>query len=669
MSNPDVVLHIGMQQSGATMLQRALSGLRPQLRAHGVAYVDHGQLNGLDSAAGWGRDAGADRRKEAGFERELAETVERERQETAAAGGGAHTVLLSSDHLVGSRNIDGGDADPFRPQAGPAVSQVIRALGAERVRLLLYTHRQDRLLEFCYLREVQKGRHHRFGDQFPRRFEPICDYVGLIERLSALPEVCDVTIRPFELIGAGAVAFVDDFLDVVGLQGALDLGPIGGRLSPRRVYSRQGLQIALAMNPHLETDEDRRLVRDFLINNFAATDDGRSRFISKRVRQQILDAYAEPNRQLFRTCLPDLPEDSYASDTSTARLGAVLRPSAAGGDTDAPDTDAPDTPGEASPPRVRGLVGTLALPVRGGGKKHPPRRAAAAVRLATDPIKDRAGRAADRVPLFYGLKLRYLARRCDAFLVSFPKCGRTWLRVMVGIALGERFGVQVRNLRRFTNADIRHPGVPRVLATHDDSPQGKRAHQVIGNKRGYRGAKVILLVRDPGDVVVSLYFHVTRRRRQAYDGSLSDFVRDPVGSLASLLAFYDAWAAHLAAANVLLVRYEDMHADPRRELRRVLDFLGVGQVRDATVERAVEEASFDRLQRMEREGTAGTRALRTKTAADPESYKVRRGKVGGYVDYLDDADVSYVAAAVASSHGARDLGYASSDADASMEDV
>ena len=26
---------------------------------------------------------------------------------------------------------------------------------------------------------------------------------------------------------------------------------------------------------------------------------------------------------------------------------------------------------------------------------------------------------------------------------------------------------------------------------------------------------------------------------------------------------------------------------------------------------------------------------------DPESYKVRRGKIGGYVDYLDPSDVEY----------------------------
>ncbi|HSK96223.1 MAG TPA: sulfotransferase domain-containing protein, partial [Euzebyales bacterium] len=257
----------------------------------------------------------------------------------------------------------------------------------------------------------------------------------------------------------------------------------------------------------------------------------------------------------------------------------------------------------------------------------------------------------------YRAKVRLLARRCDAFLVSFPKCGRTWLRMMLGSALSEHYGISVRNLRRFTDADVTHPGLPRVLATHDDSPQVKSPHRVMRDKRAYRHSKVVLLTRDPRDAIVSLYFHVTRRRQVPYDGDLSAFVRERSGGLASLLAFYDAWAPHLDRDNVLLVRYEDMHAAPARELERVLTFLDVSGVEDAVVERAVTASSFERLQRMEREGSAGTRALRTTTTHDPEAYKVRRGKVGGYVDYLSASDIAAVDAAVSRSVGARALGY------------
>jgi hypothetical protein len=229
--------------------------------------------------------------------------------------------------------------------------------------------------------------------------------------------------------------------------------------------------------------------------------------------------------------------------------------------------------------------------------------------------------------------------------------------MMLGAALSEHYGIRVRNLRRFTDADIDHPGMPRILATHDDSPQSKPPHRVMRSKRAYAGRKVVLLVRDPRDAVVSLYFHVTRRRQVPYAGDLTDFVRDRTGSLASLLAFYDAWAPHLTDDNVLLVRYEDMHTDPHRELRRLLEFLNVDDVDDAVVHRAVDGASFDRLQRVERGGSAPTRALRTDSTDDPESYKVRRGKVGGHRAYLAPSDIATMDAAIGRSSGARTLGY------------
>lgn len=641
MSVPDLVLHIGMQQSGATMIQRALSRLRPQLRAHGVAYIGHRRISELEHVAGWDRTADCDPSQAADFERELAAAVAHEQgRVTEARGGTAGTVLVASDHMVGADNLDHTDGSPFRPHAVPAVAQVLRALGAERTRLVLYTHRQDRLMEFCYLREIQKGAHHDLAEQFPQRFDPVFDYHDLIERLRSLPQVTDIRVRPFELVAAGQRAFVDDFLDAVDLKGALDLDVIGNDLAPHRVYSRRGLRIALGMNPHLETGRDRKLVREFLLANFAAEDERQSRFLPRRERQKILAAYREQNRRLFRTHMPDLPEDSYEDNEATARLGGVAGPST--GDR------------SAASGRRSGLVGMLPTLVGDRGRGGSTGTSGG----AAEPLAGVVAHLADRNTVLYRLKVRMLGRRCDAFVVSFPKCGRTWLRMMLGTALGEHYGVTVRNVRRFTDADVHHPGMPRVLATHDDSPQTKPANRVMRDKRAYRGSSVVLLVRDPRDVIVSLYFHVTRRRGRPYEGDLADFVRDRTGSLASLLAFYDAWTPRLGDDNVLLVRYEDMHTDPGRELRRVLAFLGVERVADVTVDRAVTGASFERLQRMEREGSAPTRALRTVTIDDPESYKVRRGKVGGFVDYLDPEDIAAIDDAIARSPGARALGYA-----------
>lgn len=480
---------------------------------------------------------------------------------------------------------------PFDDAAVRPVATAIAATPADQLRLIVHVRRQDRLLELSYVEAVDSGGTASFDEQFPDAAAPVLDYAALLERLAALPGVADVQVRPVELSADHASS---------------------------RIYSARGLQIALAMNAHLETDAERKKVRTFWHQHFADPGKDGDGFLEPAMRQGILDAYRDMNATLFRTWMPDLPEDGYTSVAATQEMIRTVHPE----------------------------------PLASVAPASPPPHASAA-----DRAKETVARWAERNPVLYFAKVRLLSRRCDAFVVSFPKCGRTWLRVMLGHALAEAAGVKVGNPMRFTKAEAIAPALPRILATHDDSPQSKPAEAVLRSKRAYRGSKVVFLVRDPRDVIVSLYFHVTRRRGRHYEGTLSDFVRDRNGSLASLLAFYDAWVAQ-DDTPVLLVRYEAMQDDPGRELQRVLDFVGVRSLDEAAVTRAVEQASFERLQRAEREGTARTKALRTSKADDPESFKVRRGKVGGYVDYLTPDDIRFVEAAIAASPGARHLGYA-----------
>ena len=252
--------------------------------------------------------------------------------------------------------------------------------------------------------------------------------------------------------------------------------------------------------------------------------------------------------------------------------------------------------------------------------------------------KDYVARLAERNHIVYAWKVRWLARRTDIFLVSFPKTGRTWLRVLLGRALQQHTGLRGRNLLRYTAARVHHPGLPRMLATHDDSPQAKRADEIIADKRPYRHRRVVFIVRDPRDVIVSLYHHRASWHRgtpDGYEGTLGAFIGEPVGSFDSLLRFYQVWdSARDVPDAFLLVRYEDLHADPGRELRRVLEFIGIGDVTDDLVDDAVKFAAFGNMRRLERRGALKTKALSIRDTADPNARRVRRGRVGGYTDEL-----------------------------------
>jgi hypothetical protein len=231
----------------------------------------------------------------------------------------------------------------------------------------------------------------------------------------------------------------------------------------------------------------------------------------------------------------------------------------------------------------------------------------------------------------------------DVYIVSFPKAGRTWLRVMIGKALVDTYELPEDLLLNTFVLTTR----ARILATrftHDGSSivESRGPHHLLGSKRKYRNKKVILLVRDIRDTLVSCYFQATKRVRK-YEGSVSDFLRDERYGARKIVSFYKGWYDNRHVPNEFaFVRYEDMHIDARAVLRTTLSFIGAASVQDDVLYDAVDYAEFGHMKRMERRNQWTRRAMRPGTESDEDSFKVRRGVVGGYMRYLNRDDVEYV---------------------------
>ena len=174
----------------------------------------------------------------------------------------------------------------------------------------------------------------------------------------------------------------------------------------------------------------------------------------------------------------------------------------------------------------------------------------------------------------------------------------------------------------------------------------KAPEELQTSKGKFHDKKVIFLVRDPRDVIVSSYFEMNKRgnlfgdnpyenRKAAFEGSLVEFINRREGGFDTIIQYYNIWAQNRAVPEgFLLVRYEDLKQNPVRELRRVVNFLGFTEVNDAVLSEAVEFASFDNMRKMESVGTFQSGVLNPADRGDQESYKTRKGKVGGYQDYL-----------------------------------
>ena len=107
-----------------------------------------------------------------------------------------------------------------------------------------------------------------------------------------------------------------------------------------------------------------------------------------------------------------------------------------------------------------------------------------------------------------------------------------------------------------------------------------------------RARSVILMIRDLRDAAVSNYFQVTRRE-DTFQGDLATWLRAPRGSVDSMLRYYSVWARqrHVPQA-FLLFRYEDVRENAPRELRRIAEFIGLHDVSEAAIARAVDFASL-----------------------------------------------------------------------------
>ena len=130
--------------------------------------------------------------------------------------------------------------------------------------------------------------------------------------------------------------------------------------------------------------------------------------------------------------------------------------------------------------------------------------------------------------------------------------------------------------------------------------------------------------------------------------SVYDFVKDENQGLSHIIEFMNNWARELPKIEQLLVvRYEDLRSSPEREMGRIVEFLGM-EANEEYLKDTAEFASVENLRKKEQENyfwRSGSR-VQAKDVNDPNTFKVRKAKVGGYRDYFDDDQVAELDAMV-----------------------
>ena len=244
-------------------------------------------------------------------------------------------------------------------------------------------------------------------------------------------------------------------------------------------------------------------------------------------------------------------------------------------------------------------------------------------------------------------------RKADYVIISPPKAGRTWLRVMLSNAYQLHYGLPAKELLGFDNYHGINPAIPKIRFTHDRYIANYTGHK--DSKQDFYDSRIILQIRDPRDIAVSNY-HQWINTVNPYKKKLLnipehpenvpifDFVMSEQFGIPRTIAFLNSWHGELEKTRRhLLVRYEDMRVDPGKALRHILEFMEL-QPTDEEISQVIEQTSFNRMKRMEGEKSfeSGSRRLMLKDPDNPDAFKVRRGKVGGYRDYFSEAELEEI---------------------------
>lgn len=237
----------------------------------------------------------------------------------------------------------------------------------------------------------------------------------------------------------------------------------------------------------------------------------------------------------------------------------------------------------------------------------------------------------------------------DALVISIPKSGRTWVRTFLCAYYCKRYGHEF-TLDPDRLGDSR---VPRIVFTHDlfehrtkgswwDWLRGKYLVPATELQR----ARIVLLARDPRDAFASLYAQITRRTAETplelRERSISDLLRDHRYGIRAMIDAMNAWLRLFAGRKDFeIVRYESLREAPTEHFGKLLRFLGDTAPDMTLLAEALDFSRFENMQQMEAAGAFDSKILQPGDVRDPESFKVRRGKIGGFAEYFSTADQQY----------------------------
>lgn len=214
-----------------------------------------------------------------------------------------------------------------------------------------------------------------------------------------------------------------------------------------------------------------------------------------------------------------------------------------------------------------------------------------------------------------------------------PKTGTTWMLRMVASLPG------YAGVGNFDGNVVRYHDVQPGNVVHGHDPYTPELAEILQEN----GIKVILMVRDPRDQLVSRTFHVKRSEKHSWHDRMREMSmdealllciegRDGLPGMDQMILLGRSWMEQREAA--LCVKYEELLARPEHHFAQVLSYIGVPPVPDLA-ETIVARNRFERL-------SAGRRFWQNgrQPGQENKTSHFRKGIAGDWRNYLKDEHIA-----------------------------
>jgi len=252
-------------------------------------------------------------------------------------------------------------------------------------------------------------------------------------------------------------------------------------------------------------------------------------------------------------------------------------------------------------------------------------------------------------PSFIGFYLDRLrkysnTKSFDAFIISYPKSGRTWLQKIII----EAVRIEAKSTFDLVDVSLLNEEVssfPYMLSTHAGSSWEEVVMDNEEIKKDdwekYNHGKIVFLYRDPRDVLVSQYYHI--RHRSGYESFPKEgMIDNPNVGLLKIIGFMNKWLEYSRKYpdTVLNIAYDDLKLNTYENLAALFDHINY-KVSKESINTAIENTTLAKMRQAE-SGNADNPWSTTKKKGNPNSFHSRKGIVGEYKTFFTEEEIAHI---------------------------